>query len=133
YCVASPTLAALPRPGRRPGCARTGRTQPSGATKDGVVSSALSEGYEMPSVAQRVAGVTRAQMAEAASKPSLTTVVSMLALVTHTGVSRDAGSVMLAFAGSVVVPFSRAAGTLSLARRMVAMETASWASWYTAL
>ena len=49
-------------------------------------------------------------MAVAVSNLSATTVDSMLALVTHTGVSRDAGSVMLGSAGSTVVPFCRAAG-----------------------
>ena len=68
------------------------------------------------------------QICAAVSKPSLTTVDSMLALVTHTGVSRDAGSVMLESAGSTVVPFSRAYGGVAPASRIVAMATASWAS-----
>ena len=59
------------------------------------------------------------QMAVAVSKPSATTVDSMLALVTHTGVSRIAGSLMLGLAGSTVFPFSRAAGGLPPASRIV--------------
>src|ERR1700733_6858796 len=86
-----------------------------------------SDDHWMPSAVQRAAPAI-AQMAEAGSKPSLTTVVSMLALVTHTGVSRDAGSVMVESAGSTVEPFSRPAGGLSPASRIVAMATASWAS-----
>src|SRR5690348_7873191 len=86
-----------------------------------------SEDHEIPFLAQRAAPAI-AQIDDAGSKPSLTTVDSMLEEVTHTGVSRDAGSVMLGLAGSTVFPFSRADGGLSPANRIVARATASWAS-----
>src|ERR1700683_608147 len=69
-----------------------------------------------------------AQMTEAVSKLSLTTVDSMLDLVTHVADSRDAGSVMLVSAESVAGPWSRAGGTFCAASRIVATETASWTS-----
>src|ERR1039457_4495284 len=62
-----------------------------------------------------------AQMAEAGSKPSLTTVDSILVASTHVAVKSDAGSVMLVLAGSVVLPFSNAAGTVFPERRMSAL------------
>ena len=40
---------------------------------------------------------------------------------------------MLAFAGSTVVPFSSACGTVLPESRMSAKATASWASLYTGL
>ena len=58
--------------------------------------------YEIPALEQALAPAIE-QIDEAESKPSLTTVDSMLDLVTQTGVSRYAGSVMLESAGSVVV------------------------------
>src|SRR5262249_2579653 len=81
----------------------------------------------MPALAQTDAPAI-VQMAVAVSKPSATTVDCMLALVTHTGVSRIAGSVMLGLAGSTVFPFSRAAGGLPPASRIVPRVTAAWAS-----
>src|SRR5580692_47531 len=81
----------------------------------------------MPAALQVLAPAIE-QICEAVSKPSATTVDSMLALVTHTGVSRDAGSVTLELAGSTVVPFSRDDGGVLPASRIVAMTTASWAS-----
>src|SRR6202040_2769150 len=83
--------------------------------------------YLMPAVLQTLAPAI-VQICEAVSKPSATTVDSMLALVTHTGVSRDAGSVMLELAGSTVVPFSRDDGGVWPASRIVARATESWAS-----
>src|SRR5579871_2243875 len=81
----------------------------------------------IPSLAQRAAPAI-AQISVAVSKPSATTVDSMLALVTHTGVSSEAGSVMLGSAGSTVFPFSSAAGGVPPASRIVARDTASSAS-----
>src|SRR5580692_500342 len=83
--------------------------------------------YLIPAVAQALAPAI-AQMAEAVSNLSATTVDSMLAAVTHSGVIRDAGSVMLESAGSTVVPFSSDAGGVWPASRMRAMDAASWAS-----
>jgi len=53
-----------------------------------------------------------AQIALAVSKPSATTVLSMLAAVTQTGVESDAGSVMLGSFGSTVVAFTTDVPTL---------------------
>src|SRR5260370_34620131 len=71
-----------------------------------------SDDHLIPSLAQRLAPAT-AQICAAVAKPSLTTDGSMLAWGTHTGVSRDAGSVMLGLTGSTVFPVSRAAGGLA--------------------
>src|SRR5450631_3257297 len=70
----------------------------------------------------------RAQMSFAVSKPSLTTVDSMLVASTHVEPRSDAGSVVLGLAGSVVVPFKSAGGTVLPERRMSANATTSWAS-----
>src|SRR5215472_515282 len=75
--------------------------------------------YLIPAAEQTLAPAI-AQMAEAESNLSATTVDSMFDLFTHTGVSSDAGSVMLELAGSTVVPFSRAAGGVWPASRMMA-------------
>src|SRR5579859_1200589 len=83
--------------------------------------------YLIPFAEQTLAPAI-AQMAEAVSKLSLTTVDSMLDLVTHVADSRDAGSVMLVSAESVAVPLSRAGGTVWPASRIVATDTASWTS-----
>ena len=56
------------------------------------------------------------------------TVASMFVASTQMGVSRTAGSVVAELVGSVVLPFSRAAGGVCLARRYVASATAAWAS-----
>ena len=84
----------------------------------------VGDDHEIPAAEQTLAPAI-AQMSLAVSKPSLTTVDSMLAFVTHTGVSRDAGSVILESAGSTVVPFCRAGGGVCPASRIVAMATAS--------
>src|SRR5579859_2357796 len=110
-----------------PLCWRVRQPRRGGAFDENPSRFPRSDDYEIPAAVQRAAPAI-AQMAEAGSKPSLTTVASMLALVTQTGVSRDAGSVMVGSAGSTVVLFSRAAGGLSPASRIVAMATASWAS-----
>src|SRR5579862_6328257 len=75
--------------------------------------------YEIPAFEQALAPAIE-QIDEAESKPSLTTVDSMLAAVTHTGVSRDAGSVTVESAGSTVLQFSRPAGGVLPASRIVA-------------
>src|SRR5580704_1608252 len=69
-----------------------------------------------------------AQIAAAVSKPSATTVLSMLEAVTQTGVESDAGSVIVLSAGSTVVAFTIPADGVSPANRIVASATASPAS-----
>ena len=83
--------------------------------------------YLIPLAAQTLAPAI-AQMAEALSKPSATTVDSMLALVTHTGVSRNAGSVMLESAGSDGRAVQQGRRRRLAGQQDVAMATASWAS-----
>ena len=72
---------------------------------------------------------TTAHSAVAEMNLSLITVDAMFELVTHSGVSRDAGWVnpVTPFGGDVV-EFTSAAGGVLPARRIVASETASWAS-----
>src|SRR3984957_16417088 len=86
-----------------------------------------SDDYLIPFAEQTLAPAS-AQIAEAVSNLSATTVDSMFDLVTHVADSRDAGSVMLVSAESVAVPFSRVGRTFWPASRMVATVTASWTS-----
>src|SRR5690349_11303060 len=81
----------------------------------------------IPAAAQALAPAI-VQICAAVSNLSATTVDCMLAEVTHTGVSRIAGSVMVESAGSTVLPFSRAAGGVLPASRIVARATEAWAS-----
>src|SRR5262249_19809904 len=118
----SPPTGLADRPGG-------GSANPAGEERSTTAPSRLpgSDDQWMPAAAHALA-LAIAQMAVAVSKPSATTVDSMLALVTHTGVSRIAGSVMLELAGSTVFPFSRAAGGVPPASRIVARTTAACAS-----
>src|SRR5258708_40350301 len=91
-----------------------------------------SDDHEIPAAVQTLAPAM-AQIAEAGAKPSLTTVDSMLAWVTQTGVSRDAGSLICEVAGATVFPFSRPAGRFSPAPRIGGKATAPSASFSTPL
>ena len=84
--------------------------------------------YKEAQDAAAMAVILLAGQTPPASLLNSTTVDSMLAAVTHSGVIREAGSVMAELAGSVVVAFSRAAGGVWPASRMTAMAAASWAS-----
>ena len=77
--------------------------------------------------AEQASAPAREQMAEAGSKPSATTVLSMLAAVTHTGVSSTEGTLALAVV-SCVVPLTRAAGGVWPARSYRAAAAAASAS-----
>src|ERR1700690_32519 len=65
--------------------------------------------YWMPAAVQ-TAAPTAAHRSDALTNWSLITVDSMFAVFTHIGVSSEAGSVIVASFGSVVVPFIRLAG-----------------------
>src|SRR5262249_43625787 len=126
---AGPGPAQPPRQGRAGGPAMLEGppTRLGGAFGEAPPKFPGSDDQWIPALAQTAAPAI-VQMEVAVSKPSATTVDCMLALVTHTGVSREAGSVMLELAGSTVFPFSRAAGGLPPASRIVPRATASWAS-----
>src|SRR2546421_3459900 len=85
-------------------------------------------------LAWQTAAPTAPQSAAGVTKLSLTTVEPMFEGSTHTGVRSDAGcEVPETPWGGSVLPFISAEGGVSPARRMAAIATASWASWYTAL
>src|SRR5215469_1307189 len=114
--VGGPVLWTVRQPGR------------GGAIDRGNPSRFPRSGDYLIPAAEQTSAPAMVQIAVAVSKPSATTVDSMLALVTHVVPSSDAGSVMLGSAGSTVFPFSSADGTVSPASRMVATATASSAS-----
>src|SRR5487761_1795857 len=117
-------LSHPPRPSppdrRRPG-------RPQRAARPRHASNVSGVGYEML-LAEQTLAPAMAQIWLAVSKPSLTTVDSILEAVTQDAASSDAGSVVLVSAGSMVVPFIRELGGVSPASRMVARAAASWAS-----
>jgi len=82
----------------------------------------------MPAAVQTLL-LTAVHSADAEMNWSLMTVEFMLEVVTHSGVSKDAGCVdpVTPF-GGVVVEFTRLLGGVLPARRIVARETASCAS-----
>src|SRR5450755_20511 len=98
------------KPGRPTG-------DPATPAEEALTRNALLDDYLTPAAVQTSAPA-RAQMSFAESKPSLTTVVSMLVASTQDAVRSDAGSVMLVLAGSMVVPFKSAFGTVLPERRM---------------
>src|SRR6516165_11959453 len=105
-----------------------GPPTPAGGTSTGTRrGSPRSADQWMPAALQALAPASP-QTSAGVTNLSAMTVDCMLALVTHTGVSRVAGSVMLGLAGSTVVPFSRADGGVAPASRIVAMATEAWAS-----
>src|SRR4029077_4925178 len=71
---------------------------------------------------------TAAQRSGLAKTCALVTAAAMLAAFAQVGVSGTAGSVTDAFVGSVVVPFTSAAGGVWPALSMLASATAAWAS-----